>query len=318
MLARVGWAERLRKRKGSPSVTKLESEMQARVIDGAVGARIAASLRESLAHYGLKAKAASPLGGMIAAADRLAANGDFQDDDREGVRLIGQAQQLAVNLKAFRSVSDPDRVVEWIVRGIDRLATPKSPALDFLFELEVAAALARHGTAFTVKAGKPDILLYGPPETGPLAIECKHPDTMSGILKRVEEGARQIREGAAVGLVMICVDTVVHGGKAVAVASPEAAKDKAATEVEKISSLSKGKLDQAFASTPQLVAVLFVLRMPYVAPSRRNPSSVHDRLFAYQAAIKVESHPANPAANGLARSITSAMWDRDYHAELMG
>lgn len=293
--------------------------MQARAIDGGAGARIAASLRESVTHYGLKASPVSPLARMIAAADRLAARGTFRDDDREGVRLIGQAEQLATTLKAFRSVADPDRVVEWIVNGIDRLATPKSPALDFLFELEVAAGLARHGKAFTIKAGKPDILVYGPPETGPLAIECKHPDTMNGIRKRILEGARQIRDGDAAGLVVICVDTVVHNGKAVAVQSPEAAKDKAASEVERISSLSKREVDQAFASTPQLAAVLFVLRMPYVAPiTEREPSSEDDRLFAYQAAIKVDSNPTIPTANSLARAITSTIWDRDIHAELMG
>lgn len=275
------------------------------VIDGPEGARIASSLRESIAHYGLSAKPSSTLARMLAAADRLGSAGDFSDDDTEGIRLIGQAQRLAINLQDFRAAKDPSRVVRWVEGEIDRITRPTSQALDFLFEIQIASAFARHDLV-AVSSGDPDVLITAPGGAAPVVFECKHPDTLNGAKMRIAEGRRQIDNRKGFGAVAICIDTLIQpSGKAWGLGSYQDAPAKAVDLIHQTAMACGHEAETAFAKSAHLLGLIFVLHLPFVVPGQ---------MFGYQFATTIRHNPRIAGSRDLLAYLIGIAFEGDGQA----
>jgi hypothetical protein len=271
-------------------------------IDSRESARIAQSLRESIAHYGLSPNPSSPLARMLVAADRFAAEEDPRDDGGEAVRLIGQAQRLALNLSDFRAVNDPSRVVGCVQGQIDRLAKPTSHALDFLFEIQMASAFARHDM-LSVSSGDPDVVVKGPGGAAPVILECKHPDTLKGVKRRILEGQKQIDERKGFGVVVVCIDTVIQPhGKALRMRTYEDAQKRACAEVEGMATTCSWEISKACDASPLMLGVMFVTWLAFVTDEP-------DRIFAYQFAAHVRGNQHNAEAEGLLSTLMYIAFD---------
>ncbi|MGV8038568.1 MAG: hypothetical protein AB2L07_00290 [Thermoanaerobaculaceae bacterium] len=121
--------------------------------------------------------------------------------------LVEQAHRLAQVWSWGRSVPGVAERAAVVRKQLNRLHTQDGPALDFLFELDIAARLAHRG--FSVVFREPDLVLDCG-EAGPLALACKRPRSVDGVGQALRRARRQIEGAGMFGVIVTGLEAVFH------------------------------------------------------------------------------------------------------------
>jgi hypothetical protein len=179
---------------------------------------IAAGLRDVTATLGLRLQPASDLARMFRELSWL---GEFPDgaqhpaaaieaDKRRGTHafmLVDQANRIAAAWYWGRALPGVLERAQVIKKQLDRNRSQEGPAHDFLFELDIAAKLARSG--LDVRFEEPDLVLYSD-EAGTVGLACKRPHSAGGIPSMLRRGTHQIEASGMPGAVVVGLEAIFH------------------------------------------------------------------------------------------------------------
>ena len=125
----------------------------------------------------------------------------------EAFVLYEQAKRLAIALGWSATITG-FRERAGLLRGrLDRLKTQDGPTQDFLFEVEIAYRLFRHG--LPVALDEPDVIATLEDDVK-LAVACKRPRSLAGVAQAVRRGSRQIRARGYPGFIAVGMEAILH------------------------------------------------------------------------------------------------------------
>ncbi len=179
---------------------------------------IEAVLREITSALGLNLRPAADLAVMIRELSWMGTfpDSDYQPDaaflaDHEraiaAFLLVDQAHRIAQAWIWGRAIPGAAEGAHVIRQRLDRNRCQEGPAHDFLFELDIAARLARRGAAVCFE--EPDLVLNNE-GADPVGLACKRPHSIAGVANALRRASKQIRRSGIPGAIVLGLEALFH------------------------------------------------------------------------------------------------------------
>jgi hypothetical protein len=177
----------------------------------------AAEVRASIHNHGVEI-AGSDLDRTLRRLERLGdahpgvlTEAPLTHDQRVAAAYIEQVDRLSFVLRTLESpfvTGDVAARLQWLGKGIDTLTTLTSRAQDYLFELEMAAALVDGGRH--VRFAEPDLIVSDLPDLPEIAIPCKRPRTTKGVDNLVRKALSQAKLVGLPSVIAMNLDAILN------------------------------------------------------------------------------------------------------------
>ncbi len=268
---------------------------------------VVASLRSSLKHFGVSLPSNCELAHMISELEGLATaaatKAPFDRRALEAFQFIDQPARIASTLENLKRVPVPKEKLRILRKRVDRLASLdfEGQAQDTLLELEVAGRLAQAG--LSVEFTEPDIVVAL--KTGRVSLACKRPRTRTGVVRRLEEGASQIKDCGRPGIIVLSLEPLLHtkpGGTRPVQWVARTREELAARGRRRFEALIDTLTPDGRASAGRFAQVIGVLWLGFVTGFVREPPSYTRDWFCLAMQNKLYTGAYGPLSR-IARSL---------------
>jgi hypothetical protein len=119
-----------------------------------------------------------------------------------------QLDRIAASLSNLPRIANHEQYAKYLSKQVNRLSGLHSPALDRLFEMEVAARLACQ-PELTVAFEEPDVVACFPSAL-PFVVACKRPRSLKSVAANIRGAKHQIRRCGKPGVIVIGMEVIFH------------------------------------------------------------------------------------------------------------
>ncbi len=271
-----------------------------------------ARLEKCLDHFGLKPAPGSDLDRMIRevrwlssfGADPYTRSGAVAADPARADRamvLYDQVERIGFTLQWAREIDGADAKARWVRKRIDRCIALDSVAQDYLFEMEMAAHMARWRDT-RVAFEEPDIAIYNN-EGGKMVFACKRPRSTASVAGALDDARAQIADvsGEPVAFILVGMDAIFHQASGVGAPiithkapTPEALERLGQDQISMVEASAASEIRRVFDASADTAAIIFCGMM---VGTSDDPPAV---LFFW--VHRANSNPRQPLAEQVARA----------------